>query len=103
MNDRALLRTADVARRLGKSVAWFRRQREHLKAAHGFPAPIAGLGLVWDPRAIDAWLDLQLPRPSAPAAAAAPKDLDALAAWEETLIGRMDLKSGSVVPLRPRP
>jgi hypothetical protein len=40
-------------------VEWFYRQRPRLEAA-GFPAPMPGCGLRWDPAAVAAWQDAQL-------------------------------------------
>jgi predicted DNA-binding transcriptional regulator AlpA len=59
---RTLLSAAEVAAKLHKKREWFykRLNRETLEAL-GFPPPVPGCGLVWDPAAIDAWLDAQMP------------------------------------------
>jgi hypothetical protein len=64
------LTAADVARGFRHSLGWFYRNRVRLEA-RGFPVPVDGLGLRWDPAAIDAWLNAQLP---AVKAAAVPED-----------------------------
>lgn len=61
MSGRDLLTSAQVARRFARSLAWFRRARPQLEAK-GFPLPVDGCGLRWDPVAIDDWLDAQRPR-----------------------------------------
>lgn len=65
---RQLLTAHQVAMTLALDSAMsFHRRRRCLEAEHGFPAPVPGLGLRWDPAAIDAWLGRQ--RGAAPAAA----------------------------------
>ena len=49
-----LLCAAGVARRLGRSRAWFFAHRTELEAK-GFPKPLAVVGR-WDPAAIDRWV-----------------------------------------------
>jgi hypothetical protein len=58
--SRQLLTSAEVALRLRRSLPWFQRNRASLEA-RGFPAPVDGLGMRWDPVAIDRWLDALLP------------------------------------------
>lgn len=54
---RQLLTAPQVARALGYRHAWFLRHRARLEAEHGFPGPVDGCGLRWDPAAIEDWLD----------------------------------------------
>lgn len=54
---RALLTAPQVAGALGYRYAWFLRNRATLEAQHGFPRPVDGCGLRWDPAAIEDWLD----------------------------------------------
>lgn len=72
---RHLLTGPEVARALGRSYGWFHRHRPSLEAERGFPPPVAGCGLRWDPRAIETWLDAQLPAPARSAEAAAEAEL----------------------------
>lgn len=62
---RQLLTSAQVALVLGRSLPWWHRNRADLEAKHGFPGPVDGCGMRWDPRAIEAWLDARLPAPPA--------------------------------------
>ena len=62
INRRALLTAAQVADYLGITLARFRRARRALRAA-GFPEPLPGLGNLWSPTQIDAWLDHPAPTP----------------------------------------
>lgn len=61
---RRLLKLKQVADKLSTSASTFVRQRTDLEG-RGFPPPVFGGGtgstLRWDERAIDLWLDLQLP------------------------------------------
>ncbi len=67
---RDYLTAADVARGFRRSLSWFNNNRKSLEA-RGFPAPIDGCGLRWDPIAIARWQDAQLPpREANPDAAA---------------------------------
>ena len=61
MPDRSLLNHPQVAKRLGHSSDWFYRHRDRLIRDHGFPSSVDGCFRRWDPAAIDAWLDAQLP------------------------------------------
>jgi predicted DNA-binding transcriptional regulator AlpA len=54
---RHLLTAPQVAAALGYRHAWFLRHRARLEADHGFPAPVDGCGMRWDPAAIEDWLD----------------------------------------------
>lgn len=76
MTARQLLTAPQVAAQLGHRAAWFYRNRARLQQQHGFPPPVDGCGLRWDPVAIGAWLDR---RAHTPAPAADP---------EQVLIGR---------------
>ena len=58
---RDLLKTAEVADRLGHHVEWFYKNRRRLEQDYGFPPPVRGMRHRWDPAAIDAWLDRQFP------------------------------------------
>ena len=62
MSGRTLLTAAQVALRLGRTHRWFTRNRAALEA-RGFPGPVDGCGMRWDPVAIDGWLDGQLDCP----------------------------------------
>jgi predicted DNA-binding transcriptional regulator AlpA len=54
---RPLLTAHQVAMALAlDSALSFHRRRRALEADHGFPEPVPGLGLRWDPAAIEAWL-----------------------------------------------
>ena len=57
MPDRKLLTQRQVAARLGITLGYWHRRKAGLLAKHRFPPPVAGLGLRWDPVAIDRWLD----------------------------------------------
>ena len=59
--SRELLTAPLVARKLGRSLNWFYRHRTELEDDHSFPRTVRGCGTRWDPRAIEAWLDAQLP------------------------------------------
>lgn len=61
MTDRTPLDVAGAARALGRTPAWFRRHRAELERQHGFPKPLPGLGLRWDPKAIELWKDRFIP------------------------------------------
>jgi hypothetical protein len=74
---RQALTAAEVALHLRRSLPWFHRHRPALEA-RGFPPPMDGCGLRWDPRAIERWQDSLLPP--------APATADAKA--EATLIER---------------
>lgn len=63
MTDRTLLAIAQVALRLNVSAENFNRRRRELIERHGFPPPLPGLALRWDPLAIDLWLDKHIPPP----------------------------------------
>lgn len=54
---RQLLTAPQVAAQLGYKLGWFQRNRPRLEAEHGFPRPVDGCGLRWDPAAIGDWLD----------------------------------------------
>lgn len=60
---RKLLKAAEVADKLGRSVNWFMRSRADL-FRRGFPRPLLGDAPYgrprWDEGAIDAWLDSQM-------------------------------------------
>ena len=62
---RQLLTAPQVAARLARSHAWFLRRRGALEET-GFPRPVDGCGMRWDPAAIDDWLDAQRPRRAGP-------------------------------------
>ncbi len=55
--DRKLLNMRDTADRLNRTYEWFSRNRKKLQDDYGFPAPVPGMGNLYDPRAIDRWLD----------------------------------------------
>jgi predicted DNA-binding transcriptional regulator AlpA len=54
---RVLMTAPQVAAALGYRHGWFLRNRARLEAEHGFPGPVDGCGLRWDPAAIEDWLD----------------------------------------------
>lgn len=54
-----LLTMRQVGERLGHGYHWFRKRRFKLEREDGFPKPVRGVGLRWDPAAIDAWLAAQ--------------------------------------------
>lgn len=58
---RTLLTGPEVALRLRRSTTWFYRNRARLEAEHGFPRPVDGCGMRWDPEALMRWLDARLP------------------------------------------
>jgi hypothetical protein len=55
--ERRLSPAREVAVMLGRSKALLDRHRARPEAEHGFPAPVAAVGLRWDVLAIEAWLD----------------------------------------------
>lgn len=59
---RSMMTIDEVATALGHDRFWFLRNdnRQRLRAL-GFPEAVPGLGRVWDPEAIDDWLDRFLP------------------------------------------
>ncbi|WP_421988515.1 hypothetical protein [Roseococcus sp.] len=59
--SRELLTAPLVAKALGRSLTWFYHHRVELEEQHGFPRTVRGCGTRWDPRAIEAWRDAQLP------------------------------------------
>lgn len=63
MTERELLTRDQVARKLGHTGCWFNRNRKSLEREDGFPPAVLGRGrgARWDPAAIDAWLDRQMP------------------------------------------
>lgn len=69
-DTRRLLTTRELCARLGITAARFYRSRAALEARHGFPARVPGFNL-YDPAAIDAWLDGLTPAlcPDSPAIA----------------------------------
>ena len=67
---RQLLTAPMVARGLSRSVGWFLRNRADLESDHGFPAPVDGCGMRWDPAAIEDWLDARRKRAVPPELAA---------------------------------
>ncbi|MDB5415066.1 MAG: hypothetical protein JWR10_3401 [Rubritepida sp.] len=71
--SRDLLTAPLVAKALGRSLNWFYRHRTELEEDHSFPKTIRGCGTRWDPRAIDAWLNQQMP-----AAASAEEETEGL-------------------------
>ena len=74
---RALLDAAQVGQKLGHDRVWFMGRKRRLIGEAGFPPPVPHCGLRWDERAIDAWLDGQMPealRSAALARTAAPED-----------------------------
>lgn len=71
---RQLLTAPMVAAALGYKHGWFSRNRAMLQTRHGFPPPIDGCGMRWDPAAIEDWLDARR-RQAAPAPEAAAETL----------------------------
>lgn len=59
MTMRPLLDAPALAHLLGISTTRFLRRRPQLEMEHGFPPPVRGLALRWDPLAIEAWLAAQ--------------------------------------------
>ena len=85
---RALLNTRQVAARLGHTLDWFYRNRPRLESQHDFPPSVGGCGGRWDPAALDAWLDTQIP-----AALREPVDRDpsvppGFATWQDWMEAR---------------
>lgn len=91
MSGGPLLARGAVARLLGLTTPRFLRLRGRLEAEQGFPPPVPGLALRWDPRAIEDWLAARRAAPAAAASESSP----ALDAWEATLAARAD-----TLPLR---
>lgn len=79
-----VLTLAELAARLQVSRQWLARRHGHLRAAHGFPPPLPGLGLRWDPRAVDAWIARQTQAPDTSEREASSPALD----WSSVLDGR---------------
>jgi len=83
---RALLNTRQVAARLGRTLNWFYRNKKRLENEHEFPHPVGGCGGRWDPAAIDAWLDRQMPaRLREPVDPSVPSGF---ATWEDWMLGQ---------------
>jgi predicted DNA-binding transcriptional regulator AlpA len=82
---RDLLTAPQVAAKLGYRYGWFNKHRARLEAEHGFPGPVDGLGMRWDPAAIGDWLDARRTLTRTAAAAAA----------EDILIGRARAMAGA--------
>jgi predicted DNA-binding transcriptional regulator AlpA len=80
---RLLLRTPEVAALLAMSVESFYRRRAALDAA-GFPKPVPGMGVRYDPLAIQEWLAAQRTRPGATT-----PPLDDVAGWQAELDRRL--------------
>lgn len=71
MASRDLLNLDQLIAKLGKSRDWWFRNRDRLERDLGFPPRVPGMGQSWDPAAIDAWLDAQMPahlKPAEPSA-----------------------------------
>lgn len=82
---RQLIGAREVAALLGRSPAWLARARPRLEAA-GFPRPVlAGRPRRWDPAAIAAWQDAQLPPELAAQRA---RSADPMAQAEQVLVAR---------------
>jgi len=94
-----LLNAAEVAARLGHEAVWFTHTRTKKNLAKlGFPRAVPGIPGRWDLRAIDAWLELQMPPrlraqlargTSAAPAADAPAD-PGVSPWAERLRASAD-------------
>lgn len=91
MTDRTPLDVAGVARELGHTPLWFRRHRAELEAKHGFPKPLPGLGLRWDPLAIKLWKDIHIPAALRPEPVLTGNDN-----WDTTLDARAALLAAGV-------
>lgn len=64
---------AEVSFKLGHTdPEWFARNRARLIAEEGFPGPVPGMGLRWDPAAIDLSHDRNIPAHLRPAPTVAP-------------------------------
>lgn len=77
-----LLTIRQVGVLLSHSQQWFNHHRARLEG-EGFPKPVAGLGMRWDPVAIDGWLARQRGE-APPATQAAPASADILR-WQAQL------------------
>lgn len=61
MQERRLLGIADLAVIFDKTTSWTYKNWRRLCKERKFPAPIEGFGCNWDSRAVELWLDMQLP------------------------------------------
>jgi predicted DNA-binding transcriptional regulator AlpA len=59
--ERKLLTVRELADRIDRTAGYIYRNWRRLVAEEGFPPPVRGLGNRWDPVAVDAWLDAQIP------------------------------------------
>lgn len=85
MTARLLINTAEVAELLGMTVHTFYRRRAQLHRV-GFPNPVPGMGIRYDPLAIQAWLARQR---TASATPAPPPMQDDVAGWQGELDRRL--------------
>jgi len=86
MIDRTLLDNDQVAALLHVSRDWWLRNKAALIAAHGFPPTVAGIPNRWDPLALAAWLDGQLP----PALTVSVRPVNDVTDWTAELDRRLD-------------
>lgn len=57
MPDPAMVDTAYLAERFGRSRGWVCRNKDRLIRNHGFPAPSTVSPRLWHRRQVDAWFD----------------------------------------------
>lgn len=94
-HGRTLLSVAETAARFARSSEWFRRHRRRLERDTGFPPPV--LPGLWDPVAIDRWLDSRMPahlHPAHPPEAETPEAAPDAAARRARLAARADAIAG---------
>lgn len=64
--QRRLISARELSGKIGHAYDWVIRNWKNLSAQRGFPEPVLGGGvgkhLRWDERAIDLWLDAQMPQ-----------------------------------------
>ena len=88
---RRLYTTSDVALALNIPLNRLYRTIRVLRTQHGFPQPVPGLGSLYDPLAIDAWLARQRAASLPPGAAQPAAEPDGIDGWQAELDRRAAL------------
>ena len=89
-----LMTSADVAKKLTRSIDWFYRNRKRLEAS-GFPKTVPGFGKRWHPGAVAAFLAREAGRPVVESGTV---EIDAEddAAWQKYLDARAEKIAGEI-------
>lgn len=61
MQERRFLGISDLANIFNKTPSWTYKNWRKLHKEKKFPAPVAGFGCSWDSKAVELWLDMNLP------------------------------------------